>query len=770
MKQISFIALILLYATAMAHGQNLQLKGKVISGQAPVEFANVVLQTSDSAFVAGGTTDQRGHFYMKNLQQGSYQLKISGIGYQTKQVELAHFAATVDLGTIAIDSTTVMLDEVTVTANPIINQPDKKLVFPTARQIKVSQDGLTLLKQLQLNRIQVDPVQKTISSSNQGEVQLRINGSTAEIQEVLAIRPEDVIRIEYHDEPGLRYGANTAAVINYIVRRHETGGYIGTDLTPSVNTGWGDYTLNAKVNHKKSEFGLNVYGGYRSFNQYWRENVETFRFENRVPLTRTEDGIPNSTRMNWNNLNLKYSFHEENKWFVNVAVRGNINTSHINTVSDLYPIDKPHSRVRMSDYKADKGYRPAIDVYVQRELRNQQAVILNVVGTYIRSNNQRDYEERRESELLTDIYSGIKGDKYSLISEGIYEKGLKQGRLSTGIRHLQSITENRYSGTSQAITTMQEANTTAYIEYMGKLKRFNYTVGIQGKRAWFNQEGEGFERYCFLPRIKLNYNFSDNAYVRYQGQIRCSAPELGDLNHVEQMIDSLQIRRGNPNLKLSTIYEQSVAFNLRTKLLRTNFNLFYQYQSKPNMEQTLREGDLFVRTIAQQRSWQKVNPELELRVGPIKDLLSVSVATGLNYFDSRGVNYHHTYTNWYYRIDAMANYKNFGMFFEMRNHKNDFYGETLTYGENFHILGVTYQLKQLNVGVFGINLFSNNYRTGNENFNAVAPSKNWSYFKESSCLVAMKLSWNFSFGRKYESRQKRLNNEDTTSGTLKSGK
>ena len=46
-------------------------------------------------------------------------------------------------------------------------------------------------------------------------VELRINGVKAEIQEVKALLPADVLRIEYHDNPGLRYG-NVAAVIVHL--------------------------------------------------------------------------------------------------------------------------------------------------------------------------------------------------------------------------------------------------------------------------------------------------------------------------------------------------------------------------------------------------------------------------------------------------------------------------------------------------------------------------------------------------------------------------
>ena len=317
---------------------------------------------------------------------------------------------------------------------------------------------------------------------------------------------------------------------------------------------------------------------------------------------------------------------------------------------------------------------------------------------------------------------------------------------------------------------MQEAYTSTYIEFSSKMKKFNYSVGVQGSRSWFNQEGEGYQKYSVLPRIRLTYNFSDNAFIRYQGQISRNTPALSDLSNVEQLIDSLQIRRGNPGLKMSTVYNNTLNIDYRKGLFSSSLYLLYQYQHKPNMEETLREGELFVRTIANQRSWQKLNPEVEIKVGPIKDILSLSISTGINYFDSRGHNYHHTYTNWYYRASAMASYKNWSAYFEIQNHRNDFYGETLTYGENYHLLNVSYRYKQLNIGAMCLNPFSNNYKIGSENFSPLAPSKNWMYIKESSRVFALTLSWNFSFGRKYESAERRLHNEDNNAGTLKSGK
>ena len=121
----------------------------------------------------------------------------------------------------------------------------------------------------------------------------------------------------------------------------------------------------------------------------------------------------------------------------------------------------------MKDHTASDSKSPSIDIYLQRNLKNNQAIILNTVGTYIHALTTAP-TKKKHSILATDIYSAIRGKKYSFIGEGIYEKKFTNSKLSAGIRHQQSLTENKYAGTSSAETRMQEAHTSTYIEYSSK--------------------------------------------------------------------------------------------------------------------------------------------------------------------------------------------------------------------------------------------------------------------------------------------------------------
>ena len=109
-----------------AIAQNLVIKGSVreAESQTQVEFANVVLQTMDSAFVAGATTDARGNFSLGKLSKGDYRLVISCIGYQSATLDLKGLERTTDVGEILLGEDAVALEGVTVSGSAQTTRSD----------------------------------------------------------------------------------------------------------------------------------------------------------------------------------------------------------------------------------------------------------------------------------------------------------------------------------------------------------------------------------------------------------------------------------------------------------------------------------------------------------------------------------------------------------------------------------------------------------------------------------------------------------------------
>ena len=240
MNKLLFTLLFCFSCATLIFAQSLKISGRITDSQSkePLEFANIVLTTADTTFVGGATSNINGDFLVENVVPGDYRLVVSSVGYKTSETVLQGVDEVVNLGSLELEENSVLLDEVTVAASNEKSNSDRKIVFPSDKQKKASSNGIELLQQIALPRLQVNALQRTLSVPGGGEVQLRINGIIATNEEVIALLPEDIIKIEYHDNPGLRYG-NAAVVLDYITKRKVSGGNVSVDFTNAVNAVWG---------------------------------------------------------------------------------------------------------------------------------------------------------------------------------------------------------------------------------------------------------------------------------------------------------------------------------------------------------------------------------------------------------------------------------------------------------------------------------------------------------------------------------------------------
>lgn len=753
--------------------QNIAITGTIkdLKNKEVLEFANIILNTSDTSFIKGVTSGPDGQFVIYDVNPGNYLLAVSSLGYKTKHISINKSNSDIRLEDILLEDESISLDNVTVSASNLSSQIDKKTIFPSERQVKASTNGVDLLQQLMLPKIRVNPIHNEVSLPGGGELQFRINGVKVEKDDVIALIPADIIRIEFHDNPGLRYG-NAEVVLDYIVRRPETGGSIGINSDNSPHAAWGNNRIHAKVNHKKSEFGVNYGFHHRDFYNMWRDNEEKYTFADGSTLMRKEVGEPGHGEMYWQWLNGTYSYQDDKKMF-NATVRYyGQNNPHWDYKGSLYNVANPADAVYMIDRSSQKTHRPALDLYYQHNLKNDQTIVLNAVGTYNYTDNTRIYQESRNNAIFTDVSNLVIGDKYSFIGEGIYEKKFGISRISAGIRHTQAISDNEYKNGSNYKTEMNQAETFLYSEFKSKVGKLDYTVGVGVTRSYFDQKGngKGYQYYTFNPRIVLQYALPERSSIRLKADISNSSPSLSNLSEVEQTIDSLQIQRGNPNLDPHLRYRTELTYEIQKGIFYGNLWGTYEYHPKAIMDEKFLEGDKIVQTWNNQKNWQRAASRMTLRVGPLKNILQVSFTGGVNHYISNGNTYHHTYTNWFMNGDISATYKKFMLGFGIETNWNWFYGETMSGGENIHYLMAGYNHKNLSVAIGMFCPFTDNYKQETENWSEYASFHRTNYIKESSRMVAIRLSWNFSFGRTFKAEQKRLNNTDDDSGVMSSGK
>jgi hypothetical protein len=768
MKRLLTLLTLFAIITSISTAQ-IKISGTIVDTDTrdALEFVNIALLKQDSTFVAGASSDTKGLFAFNNIPIGNYILSVAFVGYRKAYIPVNDVNKNTDMGSIPLEASDIALKDVTVTANAVIQKADRKIIVPSDAQIKASNSGVTLLRNLQLSRIIINPINNTVTVPGGDAVQLRINGVEVTIAEVVALQPADIIRIEYHDDPGMRYN-NAAAVIDYITRRRDSGGNVSANLAnvpPSI-MGWGENFASAKVNNKKSEFGVNAYWSRRGID-WTRENQETFVLPNKI-LQRIEEGQPTKFKDDRLNMALNYNLNEPDKYLFNAALRYNYQKTP-NQFSDrngiIYSSDN-NTPLTISDHSTWDNNTPSLDLYYQRNLKNDQLIIFNAVGTYIDSKSTRLYEERRDEYLTTGIFSSVTGDKYSFIMEGIYEKKLETGKLSGGIKHTQSYTSNIYDGNVSTNIGLNFSETYSYGEFQWRKNKFSYTFGLGVMRTYNSQGNSKNERYIFRPTLRVAYNINDNAYIRYNGYISGYSPSLSDLNNVEQEIDSLQIRRGNPNLQTVWYYVNTLNAGFNKGIFGAEFYMRYSYDHKPIMEQITFEDGKFVRSDVNHKGFHRINMETTFKLKPWKDYITFSVSPALNRYISFGNDYTHTYTNLQVRTSLIANYKRWMLNFELKTRWNNYWAETLDIGEKIHALMTGYNAEKWSVAVGMFNPFSKGYTLGSKNDSRLAPNVSNAYTNNFGQILMANFTLNLNFGRQYKAANKRLNNDDTDAGIM----
>lgn len=185
-----------------------------------------------------------------------------------------------------------LLEEVVVKASPIVNRIDGKVIRPNKETVKTSADGIDLLRKLQLSRITINPLTNRIEVAGGGEVILCINGVQSTSSQVAAIKPNDIIRIEYHDNPGVRF-AGASVVIDYIISQSNSGGNLFLSSFDAFGKGrWASIdNFATQYNHGRSVWTINAdYFGKRNDN-WKRDYNEIWNYPDGM-LTRYEDGLP----------------------------------------------------------------------------------------------------------------------------------------------------------------------------------------------------------------------------------------------------------------------------------------------------------------------------------------------------------------------------------------------------------------------------------------------------------------------------------------------
>ena len=670
----------------------------------------------------------------------------------------------------------VELNEVVVNAAPIISKADRKLLIPSAEQIKGAANGVDLLRKLNVPALIVSPVDQSIKLASNGKVDLRINGRAVSDKDIQSIDPRTVMRVEYHDSPSLRYG-DAEAVIDFIVKNPTSGGSYSANITQGLNRGYHDNYHNLKLNYKKSEFSIQNNFNPRWDLGQWRDNTEYYTRPDGTKYERIEDGIPaNADRItNWSAVS--YSFTDPDKQLLWVQASMFFENNKNSDYQGILTNSDTGERFKMSDLNSSKSYNPTLDIYYQRNLKKDQLLMFNIVGSITPSESERTYIEipmigSSESESMpsTFISNQIKGKSYKLVAEADYEKTYNSSRFTSGIKYSGSWSNSEYIMINQESHTHWD-NFYAFGEYWRRLgEKVDFTVGagaVYNKNITSDIKTTTFN---IRPKLSVRYRASNTSTFKFNLSAYGNAPSISQLTDVRQQIDNAQMSVGNAELKDYTTYRTQLQYEFMKGSFYGYLRSTYRFSDKPIMEYKYWEGENIVSSFANHKNAHIFNHEMHLAVNNWKNWLSANIHMGYNRYIMHGNDYTHTYNNYYWNGYAEISHWGWSIGAQVSTNYNSFWGESLNGGESAHIIALMYGYKNAIFMLGCMNPFSNDFKMESANRNRYAGYNRTSYLRATQKLCVFGVRWNINWGRKHKSGSKRLNNSTNSESVKATGK
>ena len=657
---------------------------------------------------------------------------------------------------------TIALDEVTVKAAKVVNKADGMIIYPTDAQKQASNNGYSILEKLTLANLRIDNIRHSITAiDNRGGVQIRINGIVVGKPDMLALNPKDISKIDFINNPGVRYGDGIAYVINIVTRRNGSGYTVGMDLTSALTTLQGDDMVYGKWNKGKSELSFSYdVSGYKTKGEKSRQSADYTLTDGSIYTIERND-VESLRKSISHDAKLTYNWSDSTATVFQASLNGVFNNTPDNyTVKDI--VDGTRQYKATSRAK-DKSYSPVLDIYFFRQLTPRQSVTANAVATYISTQTSSYYDEGKPYKYDVD------GKTASLLTEVIYENRLKPFTFSTGLNNSYKYIKNNYLGDASSLTKTNNNRLYAFAEIKGMLQPFSYTLGTGASYIHYTQNGHRYNFWTFHPKASLTYQISNSMQLRYTYQMQDKVSRIAMTSDVMVRTNSMEWTVGNPDLKPSHDMEHCLRVSYNTSRLQTFVEGYYKQCLKPNMAHYERTDDnQFIYTQINQKEIDVLDVYAYASYWLLPEKLQIAANGGIYRCFNFGYDYTHCYTSWFYASSITAYLGNFTLQGYVDNGNRFLEGESKGYNGAYSVLKASYTWRDWQFSLSLANPFKSNYKSyENELLNHNLYKHIVGYSNANGNQVSLNISWRLSRGSKHKSVEKRINLRDTDNGIIK---
>ena len=667
------------------------------------------------------------------------------------------------VGSAQNETKTIELGEVEIKAAKVIHKPDGQIIYPTETQKNASHSGYSILQKLSLPNIRVDEVSQSLSAiDGRGSIQLRINGIIVGREEMLALSPGSISRIDFIDNPGVRYGEGIAYVINILTRRADSGYAVGIDLTQALTVKSGNDLIYGKWNAGNSELSLSYNFGYKDFKGNRTNETAHYRLTDGSVRTIGRNDLASRSRNFNNGLQLKYNLADSADYVFQASLKADF--SHIPNNYNRKRILEGNEEYLATQCERNRSSSPVLDLYFFKQLTPRQSLTLNAVGTYIATSLRSSYDEGAPYAYR------VEGKTYSLMSEAIYENRLKPFTFTAGANYMQKYTKNKYTGDVNSVNPMHNRSVYAFAEIKGKLGLIRYVAGVGGSYLDYRQQAHDYQYWLFRPKASVAYNPVQAVQLKYDFQISEHVSRVAMISNTSIRNNSMEWTLGNPDIRPNR--EQAHTFQI--SYTHPRFQSFVQAYGKrchqPNMATYIRtEDNRFVYTQLNQKEIDVLNLMLYANGWIVPDKLSIALSGTLFRCFNFGEDYTHCKTFYSGTANVQAYLGKLTLSAFMDSGFRFLEGETEGFNGSFVSLNASYRYKNLNLSLAWQQPFRNRYKQFQSDvYNRYVRKTTALHCRDLGNFVSLNIAWKFSQGRAYKDVRRNIEQKaDKDTGILR---
>lgn len=741
------------------------IQGKVLSSNdsTAVVGANCRLM-ADSKTVSGTTADSIGNFSLETDVKSVLSLEISMIGFSSTNIIVESSTKNLNIGTIYLDEG-VTLDQVTVTGSSVINTNGRTIIYPSSSDVRASATTISLFQKLPLAGLQANPINRNISVDG-GTPVILINGVPSSIEDVNALQPKDIEKIEFSRFTPARYAdSGNSGFISITLKQRNDGGQVYLWGRSAVNTAFVDGNIKASYHQGASQFSLQYSPSWRNYQQVYDNTTESYIGDDfRVNL---EEHDRNPFNYHYHALRLKYDYSPSAKTLFSATFSATPNFYKSRSIA--HTIDSELGIYNNHNLSTSKDFTPSLDLFLRQDFNKKNSLEVQVVGTLSLSDYRRDnnyiFSDGSEDSYIMNVDSR----RRSLISEISYIHTFSEKTsLSAGFQNTVSRSTNTYLN-SDYKPILSENNNYVYARLGQQIGKVYIALASGVKLFWIKNDLNKRNFIRNLSSAQVSWNINSNWSL--QGSFRYSPaiPSLTALTDYPQQTTPYLISNGNPELKVAEYFLYSIGADYTYKKFQASFQSSFSNGNNSVFNNVSYIGTgLFLSQSANAKYRRAFQNDLTLRLSDIYGF-GASLYMSLTHYQTAGNSWSHKLTSFDGSITLWWNKGPYTIAYWRKLPGKYLNGQYVGKEENGDALQFEWHPnKHWAVGVSWMYMFDKKgTRYPAWNYSAVNPSYRERYIKNNGNMVVLGVSYSADFGSIFRTARRNLNNSDNGSSLLK---